>query len=39
MQKAEDFEAETKSRGEELAALGKAKEIIAEATKTNNKQQ
>ena len=32
MQKAEDFEAETKSRGEELAALGKAKEIIAEAT-------
>merc|ERR1719253_2184072 len=32
MTKAEDFEAETKSRGEELAALAKAKEIIAEAT-------
>merc|ERR1711957_412793 len=32
MGKAEDFEAETKSRGEELAALAKAKEIIIEAT-------
>merc|ERR1719287_408911 len=32
MTKAEDFEAETKSRGEELAALAKAKEIIVEAT-------
>ena len=32
MTKAEDFEAETKSRGEELAALAKAKEIIIEAT-------
>merc|ERR1719478_841007 len=29
---AEDFESETKSRGEELAALAKAKEIIIEAT-------
>jgi len=32
MTKAEDFEAETKSRGEELAALAKAKEIITEMT-------
>merc|ERR1719471_2574956 len=32
MTKAQDFEAETKSRGEELAALAKAKEIIVEAT-------
>merc|ERR550537_1451957 len=32
MTKAEDFEAETKSRGEELGALAKAKEIIVEAT-------
>jgi len=32
MAKAEDFESETKSRGEELAALAKAKEIIIEAT-------
>mmetsp|Transcript_97834 Transcript_97834/g.262898 ORF Transcript_97834/g.262898 Transcript_97834/m.262898 type:complete len:682 (-) Transcript_97834:123-2168(-) len=32
MTKAEDFEAETKSRGEELAAMAKAKEIIEEAT-------
>jgi len=32
MTKAEDFEAETRSRGEELAALAKAKEIIIEAT-------
>ena len=32
MTKAEDFEAETKSRGEELAALAKAKEIITETT-------
>jgi len=32
MTKAEDFEAATKSRGEELAALAKAKEIIIEAT-------
>merc|ERR1712176_819715 len=32
MTKAQDFEAETKSRGEELAALAKAKEIIIEAT-------
>jgi len=30
MTKAEDFEAETKSRGEELAALAKAKEVIKE---------
>merc|ERR1711959_91873 len=29
---AEDFEAETKSRGEELHALATAKKIIAEAT-------
>merc|ERR1719428_2509779 len=29
---AEDFEAETKSRGEELKALGTAKKIIQEAT-------
>jgi len=32
MTKAEDFESETKSRGEELAAMAKAKEIIKEAT-------
>merc|ERR1719498_558198 len=32
MKGAEDFEAETKSRGEELHALGTAKKIIAEAT-------
>jgi len=32
MTKAEDFEAETKSRGEELGALKKAKAIIIEAT-------
>jgi len=32
MTKAENFEAETKSRGEELAALAKAKQIIGEAT-------
>jgi len=32
MTKAENFEAETKSRGEELAALAKAKQIITEAT-------
>merc|ERR1719440_2149244 len=32
MTKAQDFEAETKSRGEELAAIAKAKEIIIEAT-------
>merc|ERR1719471_1559334 len=32
MTKAQDFEAATKSRGEELAALAKAKEIIIEAT-------
>merc|ERR1719183_2357306 len=32
MQGAEDFEAETKSRGEELKALATAKKIIAEAT-------
>merc|ERR1719188_2294855 len=32
MTKAQDFEAETTSRGEELAALAKAKEIIIEAT-------
>merc|ERR1719456_1517584 len=30
--KAEDFEAETKSRGEELAALAEAKKVISEAT-------
>jgi len=30
MTKAEEFEAETKSRGEELAALAKAKEVIQE---------
>jgi len=30
--KAEDFEAESKSRGEELAAMAKAKEVIEEAT-------
>merc|ERR1719183_1963511 len=32
MQGAEDFEAETKSRGEELHALATAKKVIAEAT-------
>merc|ERR1719473_815959 len=32
MTKAQEFEAETKSRGEELAALAKAKAIITEAT-------
>merc|ERR1719335_1602202 len=32
MTKAQDFEAETKSRDEELDALAKAKKIIAEAT-------
>jgi len=32
MTKAEDFESETKSRGEELAAIAKAKVIIIEAT-------
>mmetsp|Transcript_97830 Transcript_97830/g.262881 ORF Transcript_97830/g.262881 Transcript_97830/m.262881 type:complete len:676 (+) Transcript_97830:62-2089(+) len=32
MIRAEDFESETKSRGEELAAMAKAKEIIKEAT-------
>jgi hypothetical protein len=32
MTKAEDFEVSTKSRGEELAALAKAKKIIIEAT-------
>jgi len=32
MTKAENFEAETKSRGEELAALAQAKKIIREAT-------
>jgi len=32
MTRAENFEAETKSRGEELAALAKAKQIITEAT-------
>merc|ERR550532_3848840 len=32
MTKAQDYEAATKSRGEELAALAKAKEIIIEAT-------
>ena len=32
MGKAQDFESETKARGEELAALTKAKEIIIEAT-------
>jgi len=30
--KAQDFEAETKSRGEELKALGTAKKVIAEST-------
>jgi len=34
MTRAENFEAETKSRGEELAALAKAKQIIKEATGT-----
>jgi len=32
MTKASDFEAETKSRGEELAALAEAKKVIKEAT-------
>jgi len=32
MTKAEDFEAETKSRGEELKALAEAKKVIKEAT-------
>merc|ERR1719464_1681959 len=32
MTKAENYEAETKSRGEELAALAKAKSVIVEAT-------
>merc|ERR1719207_287821 len=32
MTKAQDFEVSTKSRGEELAALAKAKKIIIEAT-------
>jgi len=32
MRRAEVFEAETKSRGEELAALSKAKQVIREAT-------
>jgi len=32
LEKSQDFEAETKSRGEELSALGQAKKIIAEAT-------
>merc|ERR1719486_481715 len=32
MKGAEDFEAETKSRGEELKALGTAKKVITEAT-------
>merc|ERR1719203_1840906 len=32
MTKAESYEAETKSRGEELAALAKAKSVIVEAT-------
>merc|ERR1719456_485224 len=32
MEKAEDFEAETKSRGEELKALAEAKKVIQEAT-------
>merc|ERR1719428_1984337 len=32
MTKAEDFESETKSRDEELAALAKAKAVIKEAT-------
>merc|ERR1719408_717994 len=32
MTKAEDFEAETKSRGEELKALAEAKKVISEAT-------
>merc|ERR1740121_909546 len=35
MTRAENFEAETKSRGEELAALAKAKQIIREATALN----
>merc|ERR1719387_1984975 len=32
MQGAEDFEAETKSRGEELTALAQAKKVIKEST-------
>merc|ERR1711972_245885 len=32
MEKAEDFEAETKSRGEELKALAEAKKVIKETT-------
>jgi chromosome segregation ATPase len=32
MEKAQDFEAETKSRGEELKALAEAKKVIAEAS-------
>merc|ERR1719389_1490405 len=32
MTKAQDFEAETASRGEELKALAQAKKIITEAT-------
>eukprot|EP00972_Heterocapsa_arctica_P060163 8874299-Heterocapsa_arctica.AAC.1 len=32
MSKAEEFEQETKSRAEELAAIAKAKEIIVETT-------
>merc|ERR1719281_2062690 len=32
MEKAEDFEAETKSRGEELKALAEAKKVIIEST-------
>merc|ERR1719408_42955 len=32
MEKAQDFEAETKSRGEELKALAEAKKVIKEAT-------
>merc|ERR1719456_16871 len=32
MEKAEDFEAETKSRGEELKALAEAKKVIQEST-------
>merc|ERR1719456_339482 len=32
MTKAQDFEAETKSRGEELAAIAEAKKIIQETT-------
>jgi len=36
MTKAEEFEAETKSRGEELAALAKAKEVIKENVGAEN---